>query len=396
MRPPAKKEAAFGYEPKAADATIPNQNNTMKNDHVQVLRFKKLKGGGIIGACARHNLREIQAELGADSHIDPLRTSLNIILRGAGAASDVAVEAANLMRQADIRLRNAQTEKYQSVVGIEFIASLPLNSGINERAYFERFVGYIEERFEIPVVSAVIHNDEAAPHCHVITVPLFNGRLIGSSLIGYKSSVTALQADFHAKVGQAYGLTRQAPAKQHSATVRANAALSIVKALQRSPKALNDPAIRDALRDALTISLPANLLALLNLDMPKIKPPKPQTFAGIMTQNKPERKNKKPIGNIASVKPIGNIAEIKPEKQESLSCVGFISSAPIPEPTNPSVSDDPDDDYTRERETEQTVGYWDSERGEYVRTPSPRTRKTAPAIEQTRARIISLQERRSA
>ncbi len=102
MKPPAKKEAAFGYEPKAADATNHEPNNTMKNDHIQVLRVQKLKGGGIIGIAARHNLREIQAELGADSHIDPHRSAQNIILQGAGAASGIAAEAIKMMESADV------------------------------------------------------------------------------------------------------------------------------------------------------------------------------------------------------------------------------------------------------------------------------------------------------
>lgn len=54
----------------------------MNNEHTQLLRIKKLKGGGIIATAARHNLRETQAVRGADSHIDPRKTSLNVVLRG--------------------------------------------------------------------------------------------------------------------------------------------------------------------------------------------------------------------------------------------------------------------------------------------------------------------------
>jgi hypothetical protein len=41
------------------------------------LRIKKLKGGGIITAAARHNKREIQAEMGATGSIDPTRSHLS-------------------------------------------------------------------------------------------------------------------------------------------------------------------------------------------------------------------------------------------------------------------------------------------------------------------------------
>lgn len=333
----------------------------MANEHAQMLRIEKQRGCSIIKVAARHNLREIQAEIGADSHIDPSRTYLNIILRGAGLAVDVATNATGLMEQA-----KALPLRKNAVVGLEIIFSLRPNSGISEHDYFESSVCWAEQFFEIPILSAVIHNDEAAPHCHVIMLPLFNGRMMGSGLVGNRARLLVIQSDFHAKVGQVYGLARQTPAKRYSASARANAALSIVKALQRSPKALDDPAICDALRDALAISMPANLMALLNLDMPKIRTPKPQTFAGIMIQNKPERKIKKPIGNVIDTKPIGDITKITPEKTQSLSCVGFPDLPPIIQPANRSVSDDPEGEYTRERDTDQAVGYWDEDQGEFI------------------------------
>ncbi len=356
----------------------------MASDHVQVLRIKKLKGGGIIGIAARHNLREIQAETGADSHIDPHRTVQNVILQGAGAANEVAAEAVRLMEQADVLpLRKG------AVVGLEVLFSLPPDSGIVEREYFTACADWSKSFFEVPIISAVIHNDEAAPHCHVIMLPLFNGRMIGSGLVGDKKRLLAVQLDFHEKVGQVYGLKRQAPAMRYSAAARGDAAVSVVRALRRSAKALDDPAICDALRDCISQSMPLALLALLNLDMPKIRTPKPQTFAGIMTQNKPERKIKKPIGKVIHIKPIGNDSDKMPEKAQSLSCVGFPVSPLIPEPENPSIPDHCDDEYTRDRDTEQRAGYW-NELGDFVPTPLKR-RMSAPAIEQTRAQLARLQ-----
>lgn len=361
----------------------------MANDHVQVLRVQKLKGGGIINIAARHNLREIQAERGADSHIDPHRTAQNVILQGAGTAAEVAAEAISLMEQAGVLpLRKG------AVVGLEILFSLPPDSGIAERDYFASSVDWAEQFFEVPILSATIHNDEAAPHCHVLMLPLFNGRMIGSGLVGNKARLLAMQSDFHAKVGQTYGLTRQAPAKRYSAPVRDDAARSIVKALQRSPKALDDPVICDALRDALAISMPANLMALLKLDMPKIRTPKPQTFAGIMTQNKPERKVKNPIGNASDTKPIWKAAKNRAEKTSSLSCVGNVNNPPTLQPDNPSIPDHCDDGYIRIYDNDQTAGYWDAELGEMIPTPSPKTRTQAPVIERTRSQIAGLQNRR--
>ena len=55
------------------------------------LRVKKLKGGGIVLAAARHTLREIQAELGAGGTIDPTRMGMNVVMHGPGDAADVRV-----------------------------------------------------------------------------------------------------------------------------------------------------------------------------------------------------------------------------------------------------------------------------------------------------------------
>lgn len=100
-------------------------------EHSQMLRIKKLKGGGIIATAARHNLREIQAERGAGSNIDPLRTKLNYVIQGAGSASDVANLAQALMDDAGVKpLRK------DAVRCLEIIFSLPPQSVIEQSVFF--------------------------------------------------------------------------------------------------------------------------------------------------------------------------------------------------------------------------------------------------------------------
>lgn len=350
-------------------------------EHIQVLRIKKLKGGGIIAHAARHNLREMQAEIGADSHIDPRKSSLNVVLRGAGRAADVAAEAVGLMEQAQLK----RPLQKNGVHGLEIIFSLPSSSGIAEVDYFSDAVAWAELFFEIPILSAVIHNDEAAPHCHAIMLPLFDGRMIGSALMGNRTRLLAMQADFYAKVGQAYGLKRGTPTKRYSGAARAAAADMVVTALRRAKNSLDDPAIRDALCDVIAETMPAHLMELLQLDMPEVRTPKPKTFASIMTKNCPERKHKKPIGNGESSNPIGfNNLTIVP-KDQTLSCVGFGKSAPPIPPDNAPFQDK----YTRERETEQS-GYWDGERGEYIKMPI-KTKTRSAKIERVRVAIQAMQ-----
>lgn len=237
-------------------------------EHVQLLRAKKLTGAGIITNAARHNLREIQAEMGANSNINPSKSSKNIVLRGATLAADIAREASNMMEQANV----GQSRKLRkdAVRGIEIIFSLPCCSGIAEREFFTDAIGWAQEYFELPVLSAVIHNDEAMPHCHLIMLPLFNGRMIGSRMMGNRSRLLAMQADFFEKVGQPYGLKRQTSKERHSRASREKAAEMVINVLRKNPVSLNEPTIRDALRDVIAEN-PMQLMAALGFEMQKAK-----------------------------------------------------------------------------------------------------------------------------
>ncbi len=85
----------------------------------QVLRCKKLKGPYILRDAARHNLREIQAELGANSHIDPSKTPRNVVLEGAPMAAGVVATATKFLQLVKKPLRR------DAVMGLEIVASLP-------------------------------------------------------------------------------------------------------------------------------------------------------------------------------------------------------------------------------------------------------------------------------
>jgi len=352
-------------------------------EHTQMLRINKLKGSGKINIAARHNLREIQAETGADSHIDPRKSSQNVVLRGAGRAAAVAAEAVRLMEQAKVKpLRN------DAVRGLEILVSLPPASGIAERDFFSDAVAWAEQFFEVPILSAVIHNDEAAPHCHVILLPLFDGRMIGSGLVGSKARLIAMQADFHEKVGRVYGLKRGTPAKRYSRAARATAGDKVITALRRAKNSLDDPAICDALREAMIETMPVRLMELLGLDMPEVRTPKPKTCTSILIKNCPERKPEKPVG-FQNRKPIGFAAVTDDPKEQSLSCVGFgVSPLPVP-PDVPPDNAPLQNEYIREREIEQ-AGYWDGERGEFIKM-QVKTKTRSAKVDRVRVAIQAMQ-----
>lgn len=315
----------------------------------QYLRLKKLTGRDIVRVAAKHNLRELQSELGAGSHIDHTRIGLNQILVGADNAAGVAADAERLMQEAGVgNLRR------DAVRGVEIIVSLPASSAIDRETFFSDSLAWVRSFFSVPVLSAVVHLDEAAPHCHVLLLPLVNGRMAGSDLVGNKTRLQAMQAGFFEEVGRRYGLTRPKAQRRLNQATREKAASLIVTAIQDSPELLDKRDVESALLEVLRRD-PTPLLMALKLTMPL--PEKPvKTFAGIMTKPcTPE----KPIGFRGNAKPIG-FAQAAPVNHQTLSCVGFApksSPSPVPESC-------PDDVFTRSRD-DLPVEYWDSERGEY-------------------------------
>lgn len=329
--------------------------DAMKTER-QYLRLKKLTGRDIVRIAAKHNLRELQAELGAESHIDHTRIGLNQVIAGASTAAEVAASAERLMLDANIgNLRK------DAVRGVEIVVSLPAVSNIDPTAYFADSLAWVRGFFNVPVLSAVIHLDESAPHCHMLLLPLVNGRMAGSDLVGNKPRLQAIQTGFFEQVGRRYGLTRPAAQMRLSSATRHKAASVIVTAIQGNPELLDQRGVESAMLGLLARD-PEPLLTALGLSMPL--PTKPvKSFVGIMIK---PCKLEKPIGFRGSAKPIG-FAHGSTENHRTLSCVGF---APEPLPLAGVGSISPDV-FSRSKDDAPSE-YWDSERGEFRKAPIAR------------------------
>ena len=349
--------------------------------HAQFLRIKKLTGKAIIEVAARHNCREILAELGAvhGGRINPARVGLNQVLRGHSTAAAMASHAQTLMDAAGVK-----SMRKDAVKALEIIFSLPPESSIDQGQFFYDAVQWAEHYFAAPIISAIVHNDEAAPHCHVLILPLVDGRMIGSDLMGGRAKLQALQTDFYAQVGQRHGLVKQAAQKRPSAATGRQAIELALEVLEAN-SGLNSDLLRVLLEPH--AKNPEPLMLALGLSMPTAKAIKGE-FAKMMTKPcKPE----KPIG-FANMKPIGFDAAITPEKGQTLCSVGFDKSKPSFSPTiepqssaskqaatiKPSTpattppaplqaDADTEGDYTRERDDGQQAEYWDEQRGEFAR-----------------------------
>lgn len=211
------------------------------------MRIKKLKKENkIIYTAARHNLREIDYHPGAAEQIDSSLSHLNVVLAGSDSANQVADLARNLITEAGI------TKLRKDVVpGIEILFSLPANTKIDIRKFFSDCVEWVRKYYGAPILSAIIHLDEAAPHCHVLLLPIIDGRMNGARVVGYQGKMRAMRLSFHEKVGKPYGLTLESSQKRLSATERHAAAMQIVAVLRKNNNWLNDKSVRKSLCDAI-------------------------------------------------------------------------------------------------------------------------------------------------
>jgi hypothetical protein len=154
---------------------------------------------------ARHNLREIQAELGATGRIDPRQSDKNRILAGPDDADEVASLAKNIAAGAGVDLSKQRRDYCQAV---ELVFSLPEKSHIETLAFFDDCLRWAERAYKLPVLSAVIHLDESLPHCHVLMLPLENGRYLGGAPVAKLATRDKTELFFNQVAGPA-GLKRQ-------------------------------------------------------------------------------------------------------------------------------------------------------------------------------------------
>ncbi len=315
------------------------------------LAAKKLTGAAIVQTAARHNLREIQAELGADSHIDPGKSCRNLLLAGPAMAAAVAELADNAMQDAGVvKLRK------DAVRAVEVVISLPAGVQVNIDSFFADSLAWMRDFFDVPVLSAVVHLDEAAPHMHALLLPLQDGRLIGSDLVGNRARLQAMQSGFFDAVACKHGLTKPKAEKRLSHTVRDKAARLVLDCLQSHPERLQLPDVRMALIQLVT-SNPEQLIAALGLEMPSGKAKRRKSFVQIMTKPcKPEPKQN----------PIGFAMPTKWPKSKPYLCVGFASSPQLLATEDSSRGDD----YVHELDADQ-FGIWDEVTGEWVPADGP-------------------------
>jgi Plasmid recombination enzyme len=128
---------------------------------------------------ARHNLREIQAENGADyGKLDATRTHLNELLAGPYKASEVVSLNHKLFTSVG---KDPAKERKDHVQASEHVLSLA--PGQVERGFFSVMVECFKGIYGADkILSATVHRDQDQPHIHILVSPISGGRYHGGKL----------------------------------------------------------------------------------------------------------------------------------------------------------------------------------------------------------------------
>ncbi|MDO9151679.1 MAG: plasmid recombination protein [Methylotenera sp.] len=256
-----------------------------------LIRLGKVKGKNGILAAMQHNKRTLQAERGAGANIDAAKTHCNYSLASvADTPEAIATRAKVLMVEAGI-----DTPRKNAVMAVEVIYSLPIDRHNQDtRPFFTDCLNWTKQTFAGVLLSFDVHLDESAPHAHAVILPLVNGKMQGSDMVGYKGNITRLINLFHKEVAGRYGLSRS-DSKRLSNLDKQAIERQVLMRLKSDPvmQSCAWPCFRDAIHKD-----PLSFAQSLGIAAPAKRQTKTKSFIEIMT-SKGKGKPKNPIGNFA-------------------------------------------------------------------------------------------------
>lgn len=329
---------------------------------------------------ARHNRRKIQAELGARSHIDAGRTSLNETIAGPDTPEAVVALALALLMGAGVDVAKLRKDYTQA---IEMLFSLAPDSTVNTGDYFRRCVAWAGGHFGAAnILSADIHRDEASPHCHILILPMAEGRHRGSALIT-RPKLAKLRESFAKDVARAFGL--KAPPGRMAGALREQAVRRVLDRLESTQDAILESGLWLTVRRDIEHD-PARFVAALGIELTAVLTrPKPKTVVKIfISAGKGPKvdKTSNPAKEQEALKPIGfeHVRVSKPTRHRNLCSVGFEPEAPPFSPTKP-LPDAPTHETTRVHDCDLSPAMFDPVTGDYCQPPLAPARRQRQAAD---------------
>lgn len=169
-----------------------------------LLRLGTIKGKSGVLDALKHNKRTLQNERGSSANIDVSRASLNYSLTESDTPENIALNAKVLMLKTGI-----ETPRINQVMAVEVVFSLPIERHEQDTApFFADSKDWLLKTFAGELLSFDVHLDESAPHAHAVILPLIDGKMQGSKLMGGKGNLMRLINLFHKEVAHKYGLSK--------------------------------------------------------------------------------------------------------------------------------------------------------------------------------------------
>lgn len=210
------------------------------------ISLHRVKGENGVLVALKHNKRTLQAERGAAANIDVTRTSLNYSL-----VNDAKPEAIALHAKSQMILAGIERPRKDCVRAVEVLFSLPIERHKQDtRPFFIDCFEWVKQSFGGELLSFDVHLDESAPHAHALILPLVNGKMQGSEMIGNTGNLMRLINKFHADVARHYGLSKCDKKRLNNADRQTIEKLVLAR-LKSDPAMLSSvwPCLRDAIHN---------------------------------------------------------------------------------------------------------------------------------------------------
>ena len=227
-------------------------------------------------SAARHNKRELAPELEVRGRINGDRSELNYSLAGETNSAGVVATALRLMADFGTHPDKMRRDYCQAV---EIVFSLHPATTIDTGQYFAACVAWCCDRFgAVNVLSAEVHHDEAAPHCHALIAPIQDGRWVGGKLIDH-AHTKAMRESFGQQVAGLYGLRM---VDKLTGGRKADAVALVLAEIERNHRGLIGSTLWQPLRQAIERN-PDPFIAAMGLVLADKPPAKRRTMAEIFT-----------------------------------------------------------------------------------------------------------------
>ncbi len=240
------------------DGVITCQAPTPK-PHVLVL-FKKQKEPQSVRIASDHNKRARFFYEQGHEHAPEggeLIARENEKLWGPDTPEEVANLARSLMTQHEVKkLRK------DAVRAVEVVLSLSLDHGIDDTTFFMDSMHWFAQRFGglENLLAADIHRDEAHDHVHMLFLPLHDGRMVGSQMVGGRGKIKSCKLSFSEEICRQHGV-KVLMADSLSVSERAYASQVVHQHLCAG----RDPVIASAVWDAVRTSIDSRQVTIAAL-----------------------------------------------------------------------------------------------------------------------------------